>query len=147
MRLSENGCRVIKSHGDLAREAYADDCGILRIGWGHTPAHEGQTCTEQDAEWWFRSDAQIAEGYVLRGLRVPVNQNQFDALVSLVYSGGGRHFAESEVLNLVNGLAWNRAADAILKWDTDANPTRRLVPATIKERRLRERNLFLTPIE
>lgn len=48
------------------------------------------------------SDVAKAVAAINRLVKVPLNQNQFDALVDLVYSIGEKAFAHSKVLKLLN---------------------------------------------
>ena len=60
MRLGPKGEALIKSFEQLALIAYQDQGGIWSIGWGHTPASKGQTCTSEEAQTWFLTDVEAA---------------------------------------------------------------------------------------
>jgi lysozyme len=72
--------------------AYQDPGGVWTIGWGRAHGVQpGQTCSQDQADQWFREDVAEFERMVNASLRVPVSQRQFDALVSLTYNGGLKH--------------------------------------------------------
>lgn len=63
--------------------------GIWTLGYGHTEGvKEGDTCTMAQALEWLQDDTAGAVLEVCRLVKVPLNQNQFDALVSLVFNCG-----------------------------------------------------------
>ncbi|GAB1358670.1 lysozyme [Porphyromonadaceae bacterium] len=94
MKTSQKGIDLIKSHEGLRLTAYRCPAGVLTIGYGHTSGvYPNQTITAQQAELFLRDDLAASEASVnrLEG-KVPLNQNQFDALVSLVFNIGGPRF-------------------------------------------------------
>jgi lysozyme len=63
--------------------------GIWTIGWGHTKSvKEGDTCTMAEAMEWLQDDVAEAVLMVCSLVKVTLSQNQFDALVSLVFNAG-----------------------------------------------------------
>lgn len=57
--------------------------------------------TEEQAEKALKEDLAIREQIVMQKIKVPINQNQFSALVSYVYNTGG----SSTLYKLINGKA------------------------------------------
>ena len=97
MKVSDNGLALIKKFEGCRLTAYADVGGVWTIGWGQTGPDvvEGLTITQAQADARLRAEVdRFAEG-VLSGLKVPVNQNQFDALVSFAYNVGLGAFRSS----------------------------------------------------
>lgn len=97
MRTSENGLRLIKGYESLSLRAYRCPAGVVTIGYGHTrTARPGQTITEREADELLRGDIVEAERAVnlTAGVR-PLTQNQFDALVSLVFNIGSGNYEKS----------------------------------------------------
>ncbi len=142
MVLGPRGRALIKSFESLRLQAYQDQRGIWTIGWGHTlGVVPYQTCSPGDAEIWFTQDTQNAVNAVIRSLDVPVNQCQFDALVSLTFNIGAGNEAHSTLIKLVNGGHFAEAADEFQKWNhVNGKPTLGLT-----RRRAAERELFLAP--
>lgn len=71
---------------------------------------------------------------------VPLNDNQFVALVSFSYNVGCGAVAHSSVLNLVNAYHLAEAADSLLLW---TRCTGQVLPGLVR-RRTAERELLLT---
>jgi len=96
MKISEKGKNFIKNKESLRLTAYkplASD--KWTIGYGHTVGvYQGQTITKEQATAYFESDILIYEKPV-QDLSMLLNQNQFDALVSLCYNIGVSAFKNS----------------------------------------------------
>ena len=76
---------------------------------------------------------------------VPVNENEFSALVSLAYNMGAGGFGDTDVLRRLNAGDRTGAAEAfrfIIAADIKGE---RVVLQSLKRRRAAERALFLTP--
>ncbi len=83
---------------------------------------------------------------VNRDVKVPLTQNQFDALVSFTYNEGTGALAGSTLLVLLNENKYSEAADHFLAWDkiTDPVTKEKIVSKTLVDRRKEESQLFLT---
>lgn len=147
MRTSENGVELIKRFEGLELEAYQDIAGIWTIGYGHTGAdvQPGMKISEHDAEDLLRRDLKPREQAVDGAVKVPLNQNEFDALVSFVYNVGASAFRGSTALKRLNKGDRVGAADALTWWNkaTVGGVLREVLGLT--RRRAAERALFLTP--
>ncbi len=147
MRTSENGVELIKRFEGLELEAYQDIAGIWTIGYGHTGAdvQPGMKISERDAEELLRRDLKPREQAVDGAVKVPLNQNEFDALVSFVYNVGASAFRGSTALKRLNKGDRVGAADALTWWNkaTVGGVLREVLGLT--RRRAAERALFLTP--
>jgi lysozyme len=131
----EEGCKLT---------SYLDQGGVWTIGWGHTQGvSEGMTCTQEQANAWFQENLHDAEGYVQYYVHVLLNDNQFAALVSLVYNIGAGNFSHSTLLKDLNNNDFADAASQFLVWDlVDGEKN-----AGLSARRHAEQALFLTPME
>jgi lysozyme len=87
----------------------------------------------------LRQDVKDAEDGVRRKVTVPVNRNQFSAMVSLAYNLGVGGFGRSTVLAALNAGDYNGAADAFL----NHNKAGGKVLEHLTKRREQERALFL----
>ena len=144
MTTSPAGRSLIESFEGCVYVAYQDQRGIWTCGYGHTQGVvEGVVCTKAQADAWLEGDLAIAEGAVNRMVKAALRQNQFDALVSLVYNIGQGNFAESTVLKRLNiGTPdYSGAATAFLLW----NKTNGEINPGLVRRREAEQALFLTP--
>lgn len=94
MITSQRGLDLIKSHEGLRLTAYKDVGGLLTIGYGHTEnVYLDQKITHDTAEAYLKNDLEFAEAAVSTYVKVPLTQNMFDALVSLVFNIGVSNFA------------------------------------------------------
>ena len=101
MKTSQNGINFIKRHEGLRLKAYQDSAGVWTIGYGSTGGvREGDTINEAQAETLLKVDLQTAEKEVNRH-RLPLNQNQFDALVSFTFNVGAGAFRNSTLLRRI----------------------------------------------
>ena len=108
MKLSKKGLDFIAKEEGLRLHAYLDQVGIPTIGYGSTFYEDGTKVKIGDRISRERADqllvniAKQFENGVNKGLKREVNQNQFDALVSLSFNIGVAGFLGSTVLKRVN---------------------------------------------
>ncbi len=148
VRISQRGVDLIKRHEGLRLQAYRDAVGVVTIGYGHTrTARIGQVISPGDAEALLRADLDGFELGVARLVTRPINQSQFDALVSFAFNVGldidadrrAEGLGDSTLLALVNAGCDQEAAIEFLKWNKAGG--RPLLGLT--RRRLAEAQLFL----
>jgi lysozyme len=118
---------------------------VWTIGHGTTliegkPITEGMTCTEQQADAWAADDMRSAARYVLRVVKVPLNDFQLAALISLCYNIGQGNFGRSSVKDALDLHLYEVAANRFLQYDMAGG--RKI--SGLDNRRIRERALFLT---
>lgn len=112
MKTGFNGLELIKSFEGLHLKAYLDPVGIPTIGYGHIRGVKmGQVITEQEATAFLQEDLAYAEHAVNTYVTVPLNQNQFDALVSFVFNLGAGTFQKSWLLRDTNLKKFEQAAN------------------------------------
>lgn len=87
----------------------------------------------------LRADLGTAEAAVNRLVTVPLTQNQFDALVSLVFNIGEGNFSKSTLLRRLNAGEREAAAGQFGRW----NKSKGVELAGLTKRRAAERELFL----
>ena len=102
MKISENGQKLIKNEEQLRLNAYRDQKGIPTIGWGHIRnVKMGDKITVEQAQKIFDDDVnEICEKPLNRFIekhKIELNQNQYDALCSLVFNIGFDKFLSSSV--------------------------------------------------
>lgn len=118
------------------------------VGYGHTStARHGMSVSEGDAERLLRDDVQPIEQLIADTVRAPLNQNEHDALVSLIFSIGDENWKRSTVLRKLNAGDKIGAADAFELW-TKAHINNELVTLDgLVRRRAAEKSLFLMPTD
>lgn len=142
MVTSEKGLSVIKQFESLRLATYKDSVGIPTIGWGHTgpEVKMGQKITQEEAVRLLRADVARFEKAVGRVVRVVLNQNQFDALVSFSFNVGSKALEDSTLLKRLNAGDVQGAADQFPRWNKAGGE----VLAGLTRRRAAERSLFLS---
>ena len=148
MKTSDRGVALIKAHEGLRLTAYTDPVGVWTIGYGHTTTagppkvERGMKITDAGADAILRQDLAKFEGYVSSAVKVPLNQNEFDALVSFTFNLGPGNLRSSTLLKKLNAGDRAGAADEFLKWTKAGGKT---LPGLVK-RREAERALFRAPM-
>ncbi|NUG50169.1 lysozyme [Acinetobacter lactucae] len=142
---SNAGIDLISSFEGVRLKAYDDGVGVWTIGIGTTiypngvKVKKGDTCTLEQAKSFFTHDLKRFESSVNSLVKVPLSQNQFDALVSLSYNIGSGAFKNSTLLKKLNAKDYSGAAEQFLVWNkADGKVMKGLV-----RRREAERALFL----
>lgn len=138
--ISANGLAIIKKFEGLRLRAYQDSVGVWTIGYGHTKGvGNGMVIGEGQADAYLRSDADMA-GVGIRSLvTVPLDQNQYDALVSFVFNLGIGNFKKSTLLKKLNQGDYQAASGEFGKW---INAGGKPLPGLVN-RREAERQLFV----
>ena len=154
MQISENGLKIIKNFEGLSLSAYRDVAGVWTIGYGSTRYHDGKGVKPGDklasgaqADALFKNTLGQYENAVNEYVKVPLTQNQFDALVSFTYNEGTGALKESTLLVKLNEKNYKEAAAHFLAWDkiTDPKTGKKVIWDTLLQRRKEESQLFLSP--
>jgi lysozyme len=115
------GLNLIKRSERCVLHAYLDTGGVPTIGYGHTAAvNMGDKCTQEQADAWLVEDVVDSEKAVEELVHVPLNQNQFDALVDFTFNLGRGHLENSSLLKLLNRGMYGAAAKQFGLWVYDA---------------------------
>ena len=140
--ISQKGLEFIAGFEGLLLTAYWDSYGkVWTIGYGHTSGvYPGQTITKQQALNYLRSDCQFAANAVNKYVKVSINQNQFDALVSFTFNLGAGAFAGSDLLKYLNQGKIQAAANEFPLW---CHAGGQVLPGLVR-RRNAEKALFLS---
>ena len=140
MKTSLNGLCELASHEAIVLSPYYDSVGVLTFGIGHTksagdpdPASlpMGEEQPIRLAMETFAKDILDCEARVNRAVKVPIEQHEFDALVSFDFNTGG--IFRARLTGLLNEGDRQGAADAFMGW---------LKPKEIEGRRKAEQALF-----
>ena len=104
MKISNKGIALIREFEGCRLQSYRCSAGVWTIGYGHTgkDIKEGMTITQQEADDWLMVDCNRVLQMLRDTLRVPIRQNQLDALVSLGFNIGTEALRKSTLMSLVN---------------------------------------------
>ena len=145
-KVSRAGVELIKSFEGLRTLAARLPDGRWTLGYGHTfSAREGARVTQEDADALLRFDLLPVVDAINTLVLVPLNQNQFDSLVSFAFNIGTENFAASSVLKRINEGRMSEAALAMDSWRSAEFNGQTYVLAPLIRRRAAEKDLFLTP--
>ncbi len=142
MAITESTLNFITGFEGKRNKAYQDSKGLWTIGVGHLIKADEEflktiTLTDHDVRELFKRDLRWCDEAVTNSVKVPLNQNQMDALYSLCFNIGETNFKKSTVVKKLNQNDIQGAADAILMWNK---------PEVLVKRRQKERALFLSSI-
>jgi len=140
MEISGNGLKIIKEFEGLKFKSYLCPAGVLTIGYGHTgkDVKPNQEISIEEAESLLIQDAVKFENAVNRLVKVEINQNQFDALVSFTYNLGEGNLGRSTLLKKINEKDFAGAAPEFMNWTKAGGK----VLDGLKRRRKSEKELF-----
>ena len=118
MNISQEGISLIKKFEGCELEAYQCAAGVWTIGYGSTKdVKEGDTLTQKEADNFLLHEMQEYEGYIKELVKVPLKQNQFDALVSWVFNLGPANLKASTMLKFLNAGDYHLIPSQIKRWN------------------------------
>lgn len=146
MKISSNGIELIKQFEGLSLKPYLDAVNIPTIGFGNTYYEDGTKVTLKDKLITEQRAIQLLEyvankdfgNNINKVVKTPLNQNQFDALVSFSYNVGNGNFNSSTLLRWLNQGFYNEASIQLLRWDK----AKGMPLAGLTKRRKAEKELF-----
>jgi lysozyme len=131
-QMSDNGKRLLAQWEGIRLEVYNDVAGVPTIGVGHklTPQElssgllqignnavaYADGITQQQAMDLLGQDLVPYEKAVNSFVMVPLNQNQFDALVSFAFNVGLSAFHGSTLLKVLNQGGYDQVPAQLLRW-------------------------------
>jgi len=143
-KINSEGLGHLKRWEGLRLAAYQDVKGVWTIGYGHTAGagkpyvHKGMTITADEAEAMLARDLGQYERTVTESVKVPLNDNQFAALVSFCYNVGVSAFRRSTLLKKLNKGDYEAVPAELMKWTRSGNK----YPKGLKNRRAAEAGLW-----
>jgi lysozyme len=152
MKTSQRGIAAIMHDEGERLTAYFDIAGVPTISVGVTDGvtaddvRNKRTITQEESQAMFAMALAPRESAVKRLCTLKPNQNQFDAMVSLVYNIGEGGFAKSSVLKTHNAGDFEGAAKAFLLWNKARVAGELQVVKGLADRRAREAALYLEPV-
>lgn len=121
MKTSADGRAFIEVFEGKFLHTYDDGTGVLTIGYGHTSAagppavFRGQTITDAQCDTILANDLAAVERTVAHVIKVPMAQNQFDALVSFEFNTGD--LGKSSIPRKINAHNSVAAMSTLLMYD------------------------------
>lgn len=132
MQMSAHGLQLLEQWEGFKLNVYKDSAGLPTIGVGHlltkselssgkitikgVPVNYADGLTEQQVTDLLGQDVQPAAAAVNNGVKVPLNQNQFDALVSFTFNVGTGAFNGSTLLKVLNQKQYDQVPTQLLRW-------------------------------
>ena len=119
--ITAKGLQLIKQFEGFSSKIYLDSAGLKTIGFGHLlPPHEishfRNGINEADAVTLLKKDVAIAEQAVSRLITSPINQNQFDSLVSFTFNLGSAALQRSTLRAKVNRSEHEQVPREFMRW-------------------------------
>lgn len=142
----------IKHKGEPVLKAYKLGDGAITIGWGHAEKIRrskfklGQVISRETAEELFKNDLAYAEKVIndvlsrwdKKGIKYTINQDMYDAMVSMAFNMGRSGFRNSDFIQLVKRGEYEKAKEKI---KTTSEKSFEKHPG-LKSRREKESELF-----
>jgi len=118
MKTSCQGVSLIQHFEGCQLKSYRCSGNVLTIGYGHTSAvQEDQEITQEQADALLGIDLLWFERSVNRQVKVPLEQHQFDALVSWTFNLGAGNLRASTLLRVLNAGDYKKVPEQIVRWD------------------------------
>ena len=115
--ISAQGIDLVKKFEGLRLEAYQCSAGVWTIGYGTTAnIRQGMKITRTQAEEYLVRDLLAFEQSINARVKVPLTQNQFDALICFVYNVGVGAFGKSSLLKLLNAGNYEAVPSQLMRW-------------------------------
>lgn len=143
-KVSREGLLLIKSFEGFRPRTVLRRDGTPVIGYGHSrSARPGAVVSEAEAELLLQYDLMPIVALLNERVGLSLNQHQFDALASFIFSIGLDRFQGSDVLERLDAGAPAEAAVALSGWPERASPP----VDVLYRRRSAERALFDAPAD
>ena len=118
-RITEKGLELIKKYEGFSASPYICPAGYLTVGYGHVvKPHEvfDSPISPDFAEEILSTDVADAERAVLRLIRVPLTDGQFDALVSFTFNLGSGVLQRSTLRQKINRMEYSHVPKEFARW-------------------------------
>lgn len=118
MNISAEGLSLIKKFEGCELKAYRCAANVLTIGYGSTKGvTEDMEITQEEAESLLQEEMHEYEGYINDMVKVPLEQHQFDAMVSWVFNLGSGNLSSSTLLKKLNNSEYDEVPAQIRRWN------------------------------
>lgn len=117
MRASERAFTLIKGFEGYSAIPYTCPGKRLTIGYGTTRGvYKGQHVSPQQAEELLKMDVAEFEEAINKLVKVPLTQNQYDALLSFTYNVGAAALEDSTLLIELNKMHYEAVPVQMKRW-------------------------------
>jgi lysozyme len=143
--VSSQAVNLIKNYEEFKEKEYIDDAGKLTIGYGtrlaYYPELKNKKINNEVATAYLKKhlDSEVVPA-IKKSVKTPLNQNQMNALSSLIYNIGMDKFLNSELLKALNSKNFREIKK---NWEEFRLGDGKVLPGLIK-RRAEEIKLFFT---
>lgn len=142
-KISQKGLDLLKKLEGFSANSYKDSGGVWTVGYGTTKGvYAGLEVCQEEAEHFLQRDLEATEKAVETAIKVPLNDNEFAALVVFAYNVGIGAFKLSTLLKMLNSGYLASAADQFARW----NKVNGVEVKGLTNRREAEHDLFLDPV-
>jgi lysozyme len=123
MKISDSGIKLVKRFEGFSSTPYQCSADVWTVGYGTTrisgkPVNKYmQPISREYAEELLMDDIAEFEKAVNELVKVPLEQNQFDALVSLTYNIGIGAFKKSTLLKKLNKGQYDQVPYELARWN------------------------------
>ena len=118
MKISDEGLSLIKHLEGCELKAYRCAANVLTIGYGTTKnVTEDMEITQEEAESLLQEEMHEYEGYINDMVKVPLEQHQFDSMVSWVFNLGSGNLFSSTLLKKLNNSEYDEVPEQIKRWN------------------------------
>jgi len=121
MKTSKAGLEFLARWEGCVLKPYKDIAGLRTIGIGHLikPGEDfpdGVEITKEKALEILSTDVKLCEDSIKTRIKVPLNQNQFDALVSFGFNCGTGVYVLSDACKALNEGKYEEVPQRLLAW-------------------------------
>lgn len=149
LKISKIGLEHITKWEGLVLKRYICPAGKPTIGVGHVilPGENYQEITREQALEILAKDVERFEKAVKKYITVPLNQNQFDALVSFIFNTGEGGIVNTGVQKAVNSGNFAEVPAKLQEWSKFRVNGVMKVNQGLLNRRKSESQLFMKPVD
>lgn len=135
MKISDQGLKLLVEREGCVLKPYLDSVGVWTDGCGNTVGviPNGPPITQEEADADLRYNLNRFEMAINDGVKVGLEQHQYDALVSFAFNVGEGAFKTSTLLKKLNAGDYESVSDQFDRWH---------IPPEITSRRNGEREQF-----
>jgi GH24 family phage-related lysozyme (muramidase) len=141
--LTDSLVALVKKSEDFAATPYFDRTQYS-VGFGTKAKSKGERLTVEEANQRLLNELLYKRSRVQKMVKVPINNNQLDALTSFAFNVGEGALGESTLLKKLNSGDYAGAAKEFLRWNKGEHRGVKQALPGLTKRRNSEMQLFLS---